>query len=201
MSSEAPVDFQSLYPWITTEFFERILQREYGDNSIRVRSYTLKAALAKGENYLSQMLRTTVRFTANSSTTVAAAADQSISLIIKTVLPNAEINTVTAELGLFRKEIVAFQRVIPAVEKLLQSIGDETKLSARCYDSNLEQSYLIFEDLAVSGYKNTNRRQGLDANHYRAVFTKLAKWHAATAVLLNQVSFKLTRKQTQLLYD
>lgn len=190
MSSEAPVDFQSLYPWITTEFFERILQREHDDNSIRVRSYTLKAALAKGENYLSQMLRTTVRFTTDSSTT---SAEQSIALIIKTVSPNAEINAVTAELGLFRKEIVAFQTVIPAVEKLLRSIGDETKLSARCYDSDLEQSYLIFEDLAVSGYRNTNRRQGLDANHYRAVFTKLAKWHAATAVLLNQVSFKLLR--------
>lgn len=190
MSSEAPVDFQSLYPWITTEFFERILQREHDDNSIRVRSYTLKAALAKGENYLSQMLRTTVRFTTDSSTT---SAEQSIALIIKTVSPNAEINAVTAELGLFRKEIVAFQTVIPAVEKLLRSIGDETKLSARCYDSDLEQSYLIFEDLAVSGYRNTNRRQGLDAHHYRAVFTKLAKWHAATAVLLNQVSFKLLR--------
>lgn len=57
----------------------------------------------------------------------------------------------------------------------------------RCYDSDLELSYLVFEDLSVSGYSNVNRRAGLDVDHFKHVLVKAAKWHAATAVLVHEV--------------
>lgn len=48
------------------------------------------------------------------------------------------------------------------------------------------------EDLVASGYRNTNRKYGLDMNHYTKVLTKLAKWHAATAVLETKVYKRFT---------
>lgn len=126
-STDATPDFQTVYPWITNAFFERILRADQQDDSITVTGYTLKAALGKGENYASQMLRSRVDYTKSLSNTEV----HSISFIIKAVLANAEMAALTTELGVFRKEIIAFQQVIPAVEKLLRSIGDYSKLSAK----------------------------------------------------------------------
>lgn len=179
-STTNAVDFQAFYPWITNEFFERILRRDQQDETIIVHGYTLKAALGKGENYLSQMLRTTVEYTKANAT-----VKSTIGLIIKAVLSDPNMASLTTELDVFRKEIRIYQEVIPAVERLLRSIGDDqTRISAKCYDANVEQSYLVFEDLAVAGYKNANRRTGLDVAHFKRVFSKLAKWHAATAMLI-----------------
>lgn len=48
--------------------------------------------------------------------------------------------------------------------------------------------YLIFEDLSVKGYRNENRRSGLNYRNYKILLTKLAKYHAVTAVLGVRVS-------------
>lgn len=52
---------------------------------------------------------------------------------------------------------------------------------------NEELSYLVFEDLAVSGYATVKRHTGLDLEHYKHLMTKAAKLHAATADLVTKV--------------
>lgn len=127
MSSQSTDQFAVSYPWISKEFFERILRREYNDDSIIVKDYTLNAALGKGENYASQMLRVCVKYSSIKDPSV----DQ-ISLIIKAAITNnVEMASLSSELGLFRKEIIAFQQIIPEVEKLLRSIGDYSSLAAK----------------------------------------------------------------------
>ena len=62
-------------------------------------------------------------------------------------------------------------------------------ISHSCFaSSSIEPAYLVFEDLKDSGYENVNRRTGLDFKHYQHVFSKLAAYHAATAMLLKQVT-------------
>lgn len=127
MSSELKDQFATSYPWISNAFFERILRREHNDDTIVVKDYTLKAALGKGENYASQMIRARVNYSSVKDPSV-----DSISLIVKAAITNnAEMAALTSELGLFRKEIIAFQQIIPEVEKLLRSIGDYSRLSAK----------------------------------------------------------------------
>lgn len=53
--------------------------------------------------------------------------------------------------------------------------------------TSLDLSYLVFEDLTVNGYKNVNRTLGLDYDHLKLVLCKLAKWHAASAILVEEV--------------
>lgn len=126
MSSEHD-QFVTNYPWISNEFFENILRREHQDSSIVVKDYILKPAIGKGENYASQMLRVRVNFSSVNNPTV-----DNISLIVKAALiSNVDMAAMTAEIGVFRKEIIAFQKIIPEVEKLLRSIGDNSRLSAR----------------------------------------------------------------------
>lgn len=189
MASTDSNDFQSLYPWICNELFERVLLAAQQPNKspIMVSSYTLQAALEKGENFASQMLRANVLFsTATSSSSSSSSPPQSHSFIIKTTHPNAD--SVTVEAMQFRKEITAYQRVIPAVEDVLRSIGEnDVQISARCYEANLERMYLILEDLCTDGWANVKRRLGLDKERFKIVLTLTAKWHAATELYLSKV--------------
>lgn len=127
MSSETTDNYAANYPWISNSFFERILRREHMDNTIVVKDYTLQPALNKGENYASQMLRVRVNYSSINDPTVVH-----ISLIVKAALTNnVEMAALTAELGVFRKEIMVFQHIIPEVDRLLRSIGDYSRLSAK----------------------------------------------------------------------
>lgn len=59
----------------------------------------------------------------------------------------------------------------------------------RCYETSVEKSYIIFEDLTMRGYANSDKRLGLTADQYELVLKKLAKWHAANAILKERVRF------------
>lgn len=68
---------------------------------------------------------------------------------------------------------------------------------SRCYEANPEKNYLIFEDLIALGYRNPDRQIGLTVDNFKSTFSLLAKWHAATAMLMQTVchSKKQTRNQ------
>lgn len=59
-------------------------------------------------------------------------------------------------------------------------------LFGRCYECSTEHSYLIFEDLSMRDYGNSNKSLGLSVEQFKLILSKLAKWHAATAVLVGQ---------------
>lgn len=56
-----------------------------------------------------------------------------------------------------------------------------------CFDCSDNPIYMIFEDLTHSRYKNVDREFGLDFEHLKIVISKLAQWHASTAVLMDKV--------------
>lgn len=117
---------QQQYPWISKDFFEKLLKKNYSDHRIHVKDYTIKAALQNGENYTTQMIRSTVTFVMDGEK-----RDREIRLIIKAGLFNPQLKAAMDELRVFEHEIVVYTEVVPAVEKLLSDIGDDTKMSAK----------------------------------------------------------------------
>lgn len=81
-----------------------------------------------------------------------------------------------------------------------ESINTKILFYSRCYATNKDKAYLIFEDLSAIGFKNVNRRTGLDIAHFKLVLSILAKYHAATAVLVEKVSFETISKDSQCKY-
>lgn len=124
--SDDEATIQDSYPWITNDFFLKIVQSvEQSAEEISITSFTVAAALAKGQNYGSNMLRAIVTYTHRNRTVT-------LPLIIKCgIVANAELGKYYTELGLFRKEINIYRNVLPEVEKRLRSIGDQTKLAPK----------------------------------------------------------------------
>jgi len=130
------------------------------------------------------------------------------SYIIKTGLENAEMADILEKYDIFYREVIVFGDILPKIEDLLYAESDDTKFAPmyvipikfptiiysfcilfRCYAQTLKPNkYLIFEDLTKDGYVNVDRKVGLDYQHLKMVLTKLAKWHAASAVLYETVS-------------
>lgn len=55
------------------------------------------------------------------------------------------------------------------------------------YDFCHNPNYLILEDLKANGYKLVDRKYGLDFAHLKLCLRKVAKFHACTATLYEQV--------------
>lgn len=205
------INLQSTYPWIDIDLFQRVLAKDFPNNSIQIKSYHIKPALAKGKNFTSQMCRAFISYT--TITSDSNDGDKSdlheIRYIIKAGHSDLKQRAIFNEMNMFRKEIMIYEHILPEVYKLLDSIGDETKLSpklvnlsvslvnmknnflfsilTRYYGSSLENSYIIFEDLSMGNYTTTEK--GFTMEEYKLIVKKLAKWHAATAVLKTKVKF------------
>lgn len=118
------INYREHFQWLDEPFFENILRRDRQNGSLRILAIDVKEALAKGENYFSQMLRVTAKFYDASSNELTE------SFIAKGMLIS-NVPGVIAEMKFFHKEIVNYEKVLPELEALLRSIGDNAVMSAK----------------------------------------------------------------------
>lgn len=129
MSSE---EFERIYPWISINLFHRILQKEHPTFTVTITNYHLKPALKPGENYASQMIRAKVTFTKqekNASMKIIENCEKSF--IIKAIIRNEVVQELLEEINVFEKEIIVYEHILPAAEKMLLSFGDCAKLAPK----------------------------------------------------------------------
>lgn len=125
MSSSNHVELISLYPWITIDFLQNVLQKATKSNS-KLQGFLLKNAVAKGENYASQMIRCTLRFKEDSQH-----SEQTLDIIIKAMISDEFVKNVVGEV--FSNEVKVFQTILPVVETILQREFDQHQISARLF--------------------------------------------------------------------
>lgn len=123
------VDFNVIYPWLSKELFQRIIQKEYRKNVIQVNNYTISAALAKGENFGSQMLRAIVAYSINDEN--IKNLPNEMRFVIKVPVIDVNVREYLNEMKLFHNEILTFEYILPEVYKLLEGIDDYSKVSAK----------------------------------------------------------------------
>lgn len=114
------------HKFITESFFQEILQKQYSNDSIQVEKLKLEAALAKGENFSSDIIRVEVEFRLNDN-----AVKKSANYILKVGHSNDSTQELLDEFDVFHREIVAYRDILPAVDRLLLSVGDNTKLAPK----------------------------------------------------------------------
>ncbi|XP_037942804.1 uncharacterized protein LOC119675671, partial [Teleopsis dalmanni] len=165
--------------WLTAEYLEKILQENKKDNTIRVTDLEIKPATAKGENYASIMTRVKVDFIEQQSKDT-----QHEYYIVKTTYENDPvISKIMSAYHVDKTEMIMYEKILPELSKLLQEIGDDSKLFADTIHVDYEHSAIIFEDLAVSDFILADRLEGMDMLECKLALKKLAKMHATAAVL------------------
>ncbi|KAH8267604.1 hypothetical protein KR018_000664 [Drosophila ironensis] len=166
--------------WLNAAFIEGVLRSYEKVPDLKVTDLKISPASAQGDHYASIMFRTMAEYTTSKGTFTK-------SLILKT-MPEQEGHKkeMLNDSHLFETEIGMYSKVMPEFERILREAGDNTKLYVPCvYYSLKPRSVLIFEDLVPQGYAIIRDRPA-KPEEQKAVYEKLAKWHAVSMKLMNE---------------
>ncbi|EDW84833.1 uncharacterized protein Dwil_GK14337 [Drosophila willistoni] len=164
--------------WINVKYFDKVLKQDQPDY-VEVLKFTPVAAIPPGENFTSTMLRIYIDLKLKDGTT------KTKTYIFKTMLPSDRGGKDMQEMGLFDKELLMYQKFLPAFEDLYKEAGwNDIQLAPKCLLTEVREGniHFIFEDLCVKNFKNVDRIKGLDMVHMERALHKLAEFHAASAV-------------------
>lgn len=100
-------------------------------------------------------------------------------------MPSGEIQKVVmVKNNIYPREIQVYSEFLSEVDKLLASVGDTTKFAPNClYTSYEPKNMLVFEDMKNLGYTMFPRDRQINFDEALPIIVKLAKLHAAGAVL------------------
>ncbi|XP_016980506.2 uncharacterized protein LOC108045633 [Drosophila rhopaloa] len=164
--------------WLTHEYLEHALRSHYKDDGLTITQLQINPALGPGENYGGVLTRTRVQFTLSNQETHLQ------NLIVKTEIDDDELTQeLMAPYDIYNREMTIYQEVLPKLKDLLNEIGDTERIFPTAIYVDRERMAIIFEDLSVQGYVMADRVRRLNEEHTHLILRKLAKLHAASAVL------------------
>lgn len=107
-----------------------------------------------------------------------------LGVIIKAIITRPEMK----QFSVFAREKHFYERTLPSMEQLWADAGETTQFGPRCWKVvEGDTDIIVMDDLGAEGYSVANRRQGADLQHAKIFLGKLAKFHAAGAVLYRKV--------------
>lgn len=106
--------------------------------------------------------------------------------MLKTDHDNDMLKEMMGSHDMFAIEKGMYDDIVPAFEKLYTDAGVTVRFGPNSYVLPTEKPYILLENLSPRGFKNANRLEGLDQQHVECVLTKLAQWHAASAVYVQK---------------
>lgn len=162
--------------WATDGFFENIVKKSEKVENAHIVSHALQSACQQGENYLSTLYRAIIVFKANDED-----EEKTKTFVIKVSLQGALFDELSSELDVFKREGTAFKIIIPECEKLLNKIGETVKFAPKLFSAT--DTLIVMEDLAALNFATEDRKERLNLEMAQKVIEKLAKFHAASAVL------------------
>ncbi|KAL7729674.1 hypothetical protein ACLKA6_007945 [Drosophila palustris] len=182
-------EFHPAPQWLTVSYVEDILRHCKKDENLNVTDLSVKPATAKGENYASIMTRIKVDYVRS-----GANVPETEFFIVKTTYENDPfISSIIAGYQASTTEMIMYDKVLPKMTALLDDTDQSEKIFAKTLHVDYEHSAIIFEDLAVSQYVIGDRLTGFDLEYTKLTLRKLAKMHAAAAVLNERQPGLLTK--------
>ena len=194
-----------LLEWMTHEYFVKVL-KEFEGRDVELKEFLIKSGTNKGENFASAIYRVQLTYILNDTTT------KTCSFILKTNSANSAISEMLEEFHVFEGETQLYKKILVECYKL---IGDNNKFAPRwvllfvfnwlpmtialskliniclfilcCRLIYADKHAIVLEDLNELGYELANRKQRLDVERTKKLLSKLAQFHATTAVLYSKV--------------
>lgn len=119
-----------LFPWISSNFVQSIIEKSERNNNVVLKSFNAKQCFNEGENFSSHMISMKVVFENGIED------EKQRDFLLKIAIQTEEFAKICKECLIFEREIEAYTKVLPAVEKLLESIGVGGQIAPRCIMMN-----------------------------------------------------------------
>uniref|UniRef100_A0A182JZS2 CHK domain-containing protein n=1 Tax=Anopheles christyi TaxID=43041 RepID=A0A182JZS2_9DIPT len=162
--------------WMNRSFFEKVLRHSERNSALTVEDFRILPGTKPGDHFASIIFRALVRHSGSA---------EEVSLIVKTLPAEEGLKKDILKDGyVFETETLMYTVIVPAMHRLLQSVGDQTVLGARLlYHEKLPTWVMVFEDITKHGYEMKVKQLNLEES--KVVFAKLARWHAASMYLVD----------------
>ncbi|CAO1442433.1 unnamed protein product [Diamesa tonsa] len=170
-----------LLEWMTHEYFIKVL-KEFEGRDVELKEFLIKSGTNKGENFASAIYRVQLTYILLNDVD----ATKTCSFILKTSSANSSISEMLEDFQVFEGETQLYKKILVECSKL---IGDNIKFapsSLSVVNTRPQPKYIMLEEFASKGYKKVDQKNGLNVDHLKLVLEKLAKLHAASAMLYNQ---------------
>ncbi|XP_058822370.1 uncharacterized protein LOC131683962 [Topomyia yanbarensis] len=173
--SEVKQDALKIPAWLDEKFFEDIFvtnfQLEQGKFKVNINAIVPTGGA--GENYTSMLYRADVEAVCEDGTR------ENLKLIVKAMI----IDPTLKSFSVFTKERCAYEQLLPTLEQLWANAGTTVRFGARCWKTvEGDVDVIVLDDLCVKGYTVADRQKGADMAHVEIFLSKLAMFHAASAV-------------------
>lgn len=170
----------SVPKWFDETFIRKCLQNYHLTEKIEVHGLTIHPPPAKGENFISSIIRLAVTY---SDGNVTPREEHTRDLICKLALSDPVARDQLSVLNVYKKEMDMNEIILPKSRAILKRCGDNDKLFAETICVYRANETIVFDDLTPRGFIIAQRQLGFDREHTEFVLGKLAKYHAANAVL------------------
>jgi hypothetical protein len=141
----------------------------------------LSPATGKNENYMSVLYRAVIKIEV-----IETKERKNVDVIIKALLTTIkEIK----EFGVFPRERFMYDDILSSFEKIwLDKAGEVVEFGPRSIKFETDPyEIIVLDDLKADKYKMLDRKVGLNMTETKMILTKLAKFHAASAVRYQKV--------------
>ncbi|XP_058117667.1 uncharacterized protein LOC131260031 [Anopheles coustani] len=176
--------------WLNDEFFQHVIRSFAHDPTIKLTAKCkLRPGTKAGDHFASVMYRTTVRYRSDGEET-------SLDLImkLKPVSEGLKKDLLEGE-DFFGREIRMYNEVLPAMARVLGSIGEEYNYPRLVYSSTEPHTIIILEDISSKGWGIKGLIKSFE--EMKPTIKNIAKFHAASVVLAhNDPSFASQYKCT-----
>jgi hypothetical protein len=169
--------------FLTSEYFEDILQKYNNDVSLKVESVDVGPCGSAGDGFASTMYRVEIHARQNNNEKLKRG-----NYIVK-MMPTLKLAVDKLGSGSYnvqQKEMDIFQNIFPEFSRILKSVGEDKNVFPKAIAIDRKRDVLVLEDLAAKKFEMADKRVGMGMNQLKLGLTKLARFHAASIVLMEE---------------
>ncbi|EDV93518.1 uncharacterized protein LOC122322510 [Drosophila grimshawi] len=163
--------------WLKADLFDNVLKDSFKDFKA-IKEFKAVPGTNPGDNYATVVLQIKIVVELKDNTTESTTFMLKIPQQTKAYQEAFGKNT----FSIFDMEREMFTIYVQEFKQLYRNIGLDIEFGAKCYKLDIPYEHVLLEDLKRKGFQPANRQAGLDEEHTLDVLTKLAQWHAASAV-------------------
>lgn len=122
-------NISKLFPWITSDFVQKVIEKSEKSKDVILESFTTKKCFNDGENFSSYMIGLNVFF--QKSVENGEKQVCSSNFLLKIAIQTEEYAKIEKECLVYEREIAVYTQVLPAFERLYESVGIFERIAPR----------------------------------------------------------------------